>query len=62
MAAYNWVDDCGLTACTPGSAPGQMLGNECGKPSPFIHIDVLCFYADMCFCVFAIYCFSEVHR
>jgi len=22
---------CGLTACTPGSAPGPMLGNEYGK-------------------------------
>ena len=25
---------CGLTACTPGSAPGPTLGNECGKTSP----------------------------
>jgi len=24
----------GLTACTPGSAPGAMLGNEYGKPLP----------------------------
>ena len=23
---------CGLTACTPGSAPGPMLGNKYGKP------------------------------
>ena len=23
---------CGLTACTPGSAPGPTLGNEYGKP------------------------------
>jgi len=30
---------CGLTACTPGSAPGPMLGNEYGKTLPFI---VLC--------------------
>ena len=22
---------CGLTACTPGSAPGPTLGNQCGK-------------------------------
>jgi len=22
---------CGLTACTPGSAPGPTLGNECGR-------------------------------
>jgi len=38
MAAYRWVDDltvtCGLTACTPGSAPGRALGIEYGKPLP----------------------------
>jgi len=27
---------CGLTACTPGSAPGPTLGNECGKTLPFL--------------------------
>jgi len=36
MAAYRRVDDltvtCGLTACTPGSAPGPTLGVEYGKP------------------------------
>jgi len=26
---------CGLTACTPGSALGPMLGNEYGKTLPF---------------------------
>ena len=26
---------CGLTACTPGSAPGSTLGNEYGKTLPF---------------------------
>jgi len=26
---------CGLTACTPGSAPGPVLGNEYGKTLPF---------------------------
>jgi len=26
---------CGLTACTPGSAPGPTLGNEYGKSLPF---------------------------
>jgi len=26
---------CGLTACTPGSAPGPMLGIKYGKPLPF---------------------------
>jgi len=25
----------GLTACTPGSAPGPMLGNEYGRTLPF---------------------------
>ena len=29
---------CGLTACTPGSAPGPTLGNEYGKTLPFYHI------------------------
>ena len=28
---------CGLTACTPGSAPGPTLGNEYGKTLPFLH-------------------------
>ena len=27
---------CGLTACTPGSAPGPTLGNEYGKTLPFM--------------------------
>ena len=34
MAAYRRVDGlvtCGLTACTPGSAPGPTLGNEYGR-------------------------------
>ena len=39
MAAYRRVDDltvtCGLTACTPGSAPRPTLGVEYGKPLPF---------------------------
>jgi len=26
---------CGLTACTPGLAPGPTLGNEYGKTLPF---------------------------
>ena len=26
---------CGLTACTPGSAPGPTLGNEYAKTLPF---------------------------
>ena len=28
---------CGLTACTPGSAPGPTLVNEYGKTLPFSH-------------------------
>ena len=32
----------GLTACTPGSAPGPTLGNEYGKTLPFyLYIGVL---------------------
>ena len=27
---------CALTACTPRSAPGPTLGNEYGKPLPFL--------------------------
>jgi len=27
---------CGLTACTPGSAPDPTLGNEYGKTLPFL--------------------------
>jgi len=27
---------CGLTACTPGPAPGPMLGNEYGKTLPLV--------------------------
>ena len=27
---------CGLTACTPGSAPGPTLGNKYGKTLPFL--------------------------
>ena len=27
---------CGLTACTPGSAPGPTLGSEYGKTLPFL--------------------------
>ena len=28
---------CGLTACTPGSAPGPTLGSEYGKTLPFYY-------------------------
>jgi len=33
---------CGLTACTPGSAPGPMLGNEYGKTLPFLIVSTKC--------------------
>ena len=38
---------CGLTACTPGSAPGPTLGNEYGKTllclsTTFIPVNGLC--------------------
>jgi len=32
---------CGLTACTPGSAPGPTLGNEYGKTLPFYLLRVV---------------------
>ena len=35
---------CGLTACTPGSAPGPTLGNEYGETLPFYffrHKDII---------------------
>ena len=35
---------CGLTACTPGSALGPTLGNECGKTLPFILIILIILY------------------
>jgi len=38
-----WQDSlhvtCGLTACTPGSAPGPTLGNEYGKTLPFFNLE-----------------------
>ena len=40
-----WCDSlhvtCGLTACTPGSAPGPALGNEYGKTT-FYHMQLKC--------------------
>jgi len=40
LATAGWTKvACGLTACTPGSAPGPTLeGNE-WKPLPFYHLD-----------------------
>ena len=37
---------CGLTACTPGSAPGPTLGNEYGKtlPLPLLYFTALQLY------------------
>ena len=40
---------CGLTACTPGSAPGPTLGNEYGKTLLFLFTLALPGeYDDMC--------------
>ena len=39
---------CGLTACTPGSAPGPTLGNECGKTLPLCVADVLALAGALC--------------
>ena len=33
---------CGLTACTPGSAPGPTLANEYGKTLPFLYNVAAC--------------------
>jgi len=41
---------CGLTACTPGSAPDPTLGNEYGKTLPFfkiVEINVLSVFDEM---------------
>ena len=32
---------CGLTVCTPASAPGPTLGNEYGKTLPFLHLNTM---------------------
>ena len=42
---------CGLTACTPGSAPGPTLGNEYGKTLPFTLLSIesgLCHTPQQC--------------
>jgi len=36
---------CGLTVCTPGSAPGPTLGIEYRKPLPFYLVNLRCFYS-----------------
>jgi len=36
---------CGLTACTPGSAPGPPLSNEYGKTLPFTYIRYVSLYS-----------------
>ena len=35
---------CGLTACTPGSAPGPTLGNEYGKTLPLLFTNLLTYF------------------
>ena len=44
MAAYHRVDNCGLTACTPGSALGRMLGSH---TFTLLHA-VYCFVSRIC--------------
>ena len=39
---------CGLTACTPGSAPGPTFCNEYGKPLPFYFLVTLPTVAKYC--------------
>ena len=40
---------CGLTACTPGSAPGPTLGNEYGKTLPLPYCrSAVCIYCSLC--------------
>ena len=39
---------CGLTACTPGSAPGATLGNEYGKTLPFYSVYLLTYLKTTC--------------
>jgi len=40
MAAYCRVNYCGLTACTPGSAPGPTTGSKYGNPLSFLEVVV----------------------
>ena len=35
---------CGLTACTPGSAPGPTLGNEYGKTLLYLYMNFTKFF------------------
>ena len=48
---------CGLTACTPGSAPGPTLGNEYGKTFPYL----LPFIIGMCFVLYSLDSESTSH-
>ena len=41
---------CGLTACTPGSAPGPTLGNEYGKTLPFLLWCLVVVQSALCEC------------
>jgi len=51
-----WCDSlhvtCGLTACTPGSAPGPTLGNEYGKTLPLLE-DVFQLVAENNACIYS---------
>ena len=47
---------CGLTACTPGSAPGPTLGNEYGKTLPFTLLSELCCLSVMFVWLLCVHC------
>ena len=59
MAAYRQMDGlklptCGLTACTPGSAPGPVLGNKYERTLPLppitqLLISVMCLFVTKAF-------------
>ena len=52
-----WLDSlhvtCGLTACTPGSAPGPTLGNEYGKTLP-LHYTLVVVHATVGLVMFSV--------
>jgi len=53
---------CGLTACTPGSAPGQTLGNEYGKLYLFTARCYASAVLAMALCLSVSFCVSVTSR
>jgi len=49
---------CGLTACTPASAPGQTLGNEYGKTLLLLFFALSQTFAILVFNLFRLYSYS----